>query len=48
MPMLVAPIAGLLSDRIGSRPLMAPASRCRRSRSAGSRRLEPDVAYARW
>ena len=22
MPMLVAPIAGLLSDRIGSRPLM--------------------------
>ena len=46
MPMLVAPIAGVLSDRIGSRPLMAPACSCRRRRSSGSRVVtEPDVAY---
>ena len=38
MPMLVAPIAGVLSDRIGSRPLMARAWRCSRSRSPGWRR----------
>ena len=37
MPMFVAPVAGALSDRIGGRPLMAPGSRCSRSRSAGSR-----------
>ena len=37
MPMFVAPVAGALSDRIGGRPLMAPAWRCSRSRSAGSR-----------
>ena len=38
MPMIVAPIAGLLSDRIGSRPLMVAGSRCSRSRSSGWRR----------
>src|SRR5918996_1544413 len=37
MPMLVAPIAGVLSDRIGSRPLMATG---RPSRSAGWRRSQ--------
>ena len=35
MPMIVAPIAGALADRIGGRPLMAGGSRSRRSGSAG-------------
>ena len=38
MPMIVAPIAGALSDRIGRRGSWAPGSRCRRSGSRGSRR----------
>ena len=48
MPMFVAPIAGLLSDRIGSRPLMAdrPGAAGDRDRLAG-RRLDADRALLR-
>lgn len=35
MPMLVAPIAGILSDRIGAAPSSPPASSCRPPGSAG-------------
>ena len=38
---LVAPIAGILSDRIGSRPLMTPGSRCRPARWRCSRSSRP-------
>ena len=37
MPIIVAPIAGILADRIGGRPILATAWPSRRSRSAGSR-----------
>ena len=52
MPMLIAPIAGLLSDRIGSRPLMVAGPRAAVDRAvlagddlvAGHRLREPDRA----
>ena len=37
MPVLVAPVAGALSDRIGGRPLLAVGWPCRRSAWAGWR-----------
>ena len=46
MPMLVAPIAGVLSDRIGSRPLMATGLALQAGRSAGWPRCRrPTVPY---
>ena len=38
MPIIVAPIAGILADRIGGRPILPPGWRSRPSRSAGWRR----------
>jgi EmrB/QacA subfamily drug resistance transporter len=46
MPMLVAPIAGLLSDRIGSRPLMATGLALQAAAMAWlALTSQPDVAY---
>ena len=48
MPMLVAPIAGLLSDRIGSRPLMAAGLALQADRDGvAGRRRDADVAVRR-
>jgi EmrB/QacA subfamily drug resistance transporter len=47
MPMLVAPIAGLLSDRIGSRPLMAAGLALQAGAIAWLAAVSsPDVAYS--
>jgi EmrB/QacA subfamily drug resistance transporter len=47
MPMLVAPIAGLLSDRIGSRPLMAAGLALQAGAIAWLATVSsPDVAYS--
>jgi EmrB/QacA subfamily drug resistance transporter len=48
MPMIVAPIAGMLSDRVGSRPLMA-AGLALQAVAIGwlGTILSPDIAYAR-
>jgi len=47
MPMLVAPIAGLLSDRIGSRPLMVTGLALQAGAMAWLAAVStPDVAYA--
>jgi MFS family permease len=47
MPMLVAPVAGLLSDRIGSRPLMAAGLALQAGSIAWLASVStPDVAYA--
>ena len=48
MPMFVAPIAGVLCDRIGSRPLMAAglALQAGRDRLAGAVSSSPTVPYA--
>jgi EmrB/QacA subfamily drug resistance transporter len=48
MPMIVAPIAGLLSDRVGSRPLMA-AGLALQAVAIGwlAMILSPDIAYGR-
>ena len=46
MPIFVAPMAGILSDRIGSRPLMAPGLALQSLAWRGSRVVtDPDVAY---
>lgn len=41
MPMLVAPVAGYLADRVGGRPVVAAGSSSRRWGSAGSPRWSP-------
>jgi EmrB/QacA subfamily drug resistance transporter len=47
MPMLVAPVAGLLSDRIGSRPLMAAGLTLQAAAITWLAAIStPDVAYA--
>src|SRR5215217_3863675 len=47
MPMLIAPVAGILSDRIGSRPLMATGLALQGGALAWLAAVsEPDVAYA--
>jgi nitrate/nitrite transporter NarK len=48
MPMLVAPLAGLLSDRIGSRPLMATGLTLQATAIAWISSIsEPSLAYSR-
>ena len=47
MPMLIAPVAGILSDRIGSRPLMAAGLALQGGALAWLAAISvPDVAYA--